>query len=1305
MKKKLIKVVAIVVAFSLSIGGWPIAKKNVVNAATTEARNPQKKNSVFAGGDGSEKNPYQISSGEMFRKMAEYPDGNFVLISDLDLSDSPRINYFNGSFDGNGHTITVNFSEINGMFVSLGDDAIVTDCNIDIGNNVSKTFDVINYGSVAITNSGLIKKCIVSGSVIYTELYGAMDIGMIIGGICSRNYGNIEICRSDVDFSYNYAPGSSLNLSGISNGGSITKCLNTGNIKANITGGSHTCSFLSTFYSVAGIGCANYGSNIIECGNTGCIDYEYYSNIPGSGGARTQAGFITSNELPRSCTWSVPSVLNSIDSCYVADTCKLSFQTYNVGDGGGVNSHKTTLYADDVKGAQIRTEDEILAWWNSIYTEDDDPEINDKAILNLDDSYGVIGNTEYVTGNYRAKNSENIIEELESINWILEDPSIADLGKFTYIISEDKEEASFSLEYFPQKPGQTVITAELSENIGDNVSTEVVVEPDIILPQNNSAFINDYDTNIVINGSDYLTIKVQLDEADPEYLESFIESFRVNIETEPNSSSNEIINLEDQGYIISEDGCTGEKFITLKIADETAVDNVITISTKVQQKTIRVMYNDPLIDTDLDGIPDIWEEEGLDTDKDGEVDLDLPAMGAVVGHKDIFVEVDIMDDINMPSSIIQKGLNTVAEEFKNHGYYLHIDAGCDSVDFVTGEKWGDLSESESIPHKKDTHLYTSYYENDKWLFTDYTDWDRLTNRYLSKERRAVFRHCMILDLYNNSDSSGVTNPDQSFAIAMGPKLRKSGMGDWYFKYYNSSQIADITNYFTGTFMHELGHSLGLSHGGTDNVNNKPNNLSIMNYSYQTTGLYDTGRFTYSEYELPSLDENNINETKGIDPDGVITDPDIVIKWKLKGDTDFRTAKIGDGKGIDFNGNGVLEESVKIDLYHDSEEESNPKYIKNTGSINEWEKLILKTGSIGDLGMTLPTLEIKTDQNVKQEEEISVSEAIKQGYMDPLENSESHVLIKKGFKEASCTSNGNIEYYKCEDCGKIFKDKEGMIEVNEEDVVIPATGHNYSDPVFAWADEYTSATLTFTCEQCGDEKVMECTTDSSITAPTCTEAGKITYTASVIFNGKDYSDVQTMEGDPATGHNYGYTDNSDGTHTKICSVCGDTITEPHTYQDGFCSFCGAEESADHTHVYGTPKFIWSEDYSSCSVVFTCTDGDDQQTVNCAISAKDNGDGTVTYTATAEFNGETYSDSKQIKASDQTDVTDQGNEEPASGDPISGNGNAPGTGSSSNTLSAENSAKTGDMSHAGLWFILVSVGVGVACLTIYRRKRTI
>ena len=48
----------------------------------------------------------------------------------------------------------------------------------------------------------------------------------------------------------------------------------------------------------------------------------------------------------------------------------------------------------------------------------------------------------------------------------------------------------------------------------------------------------------------------------------------------------------------------------------------------------------PLDDLDGDGLYDLWEEHGIDANFDGVIDVDLPAFGARVDHKDLFVEMD-----------------------------------------------------------------------------------------------------------------------------------------------------------------------------------------------------------------------------------------------------------------------------------------------------------------------------------------------------------------------------------------------------------------------------------------------------------------------------------------------------------------------------------------------------------------------------------------------------------------------------------------------------------------------------------------
>ena len=148
--------------------------------------------------------------------------------------------------------------------------------------------------------------------------------------------------------------------------------------------------------------------------------------------------------------------------------------------------------------------------------------------------------------------------------------------------------------------------------------------------------------------------------------------------------------------------------------------------------------------------------------------------------------------------------------------------------------------------------------------------------------------------------------------------------------------------------------------------------------------------------------------------------------------------------------------------------------------------------------------------------------------------------------------------------------------------------------------------------------------SETTDPTCTEAGKTVYTATALFGDQEYTDTKEEE-IPAAGHSYEYTDNGDGTHTKVCTIGDDTAAEPHTYQDGICVYCGAEEPEGHVHEYGEPEFIWSEDCKNCTIVFTCADGDDQQKIECEVTSEITDatcteNGKAVYTAKGSFNGE-------------------------------------------------------------------------------------
>lgn len=79
--------------------------------------------------------------------------------------------------------------------------------------------------------------------------------------------------------------------------------------------------------------------------------------------------------------------------------------------------------------------------------------------------------------------------------------------------------------------------------------------------------------------------------------------------------------------------------------------------------------------------------------------------------------------------------------------------------------------------------------------------------------------------------------------------------------------------FAGTFMHELGHNLGLRHGGDSNLIGKPNYLSVMNANFTFSGIPFAAalgstdpigyRIDYSAKALPTLDEQHLDERLGI----------------------------------------------------------------------------------------------------------------------------------------------------------------------------------------------------------------------------------------------------------------------------------------------------------------------------------------------------------------------------------------------------------------------------------------------------------
>ena len=145
------------------------------------------------------------------------------------------------------------------------------------------------------------------------------------------------------------------------------------------------------------------------------------------------------------------------------------------------------------------------------------------------------------------------------------------------------------------------------------------------------------------------------------------------------------------------------------------------------------------------------------------------------------------------------------------------------------------------------------------------------------------------------------------------------------------------------------------------------------------------------------------------------------------------------------------------------------------------------------------------------------------------------------KDATCTADGNTEYWTCGTCGKIFSDSEGKTEIALSDTVISKLGHSYGEPVWSWSEDGKNCTATFTCtNDASHVEILAATITSKVKTPaTCTEKGITEYSASVSFNGNTYADIKEVADIPATGHHY---------IEGKCSVCGvieATATVPDT----------------------------------------------------------------------------------------------------------------------------------------------------------------
>jgi hypothetical protein len=308
-------------------------------------------------------------------------------------------------------------------------------------------------------------------------------------------------------------------------------------------------------------------------------------------------------------------------------------------------------------------------------------------------------------------------------------------------------------------------------------------------------------------------------------------------------------------------------------------------------------------------------------------------MGARNGVQDIFLQMDWMHGTGDRSGGVDgtgnhshvpklDALTMVANVFAGHNIALHFDVGNKyqglGLPFIIpaalAQGGSDLDES-TLRCSNGNCAYTEPYPvlSFKLGLNSVRDGNSLVNipAHFSQSRKDAFHYVLfghaLAGPFDLTGKPTTQDPKSTSGIADRPGGDVMvTLGLWRSDIPANDQVGS-TLVQAGTLMHELGHNLGLSHGGLfTQPNCAPNYPSVMSYLYQTRGLTDAngvGQIDFSNGLLAPLNEASVSSSVALGP----------LKYRVRFYSPFNAAvnSVGQAAKLHCDGSPITDTTLEI----------------------------------------------------------------------------------------------------------------------------------------------------------------------------------------------------------------------------------------------------------------------------------------------------------------------------------------------------------------------------------------------------------